>query len=142
MFSVYGSGLQKQLLWDLCGKLGRDSGPVELGGSGDELRDWTDIRDVVRALALVMELASPNVPVINLGTGIATSVREIAGHVLSNWPSEAAVTFSGVSRLGDPFSLVADASMLDALGFEWHVPVAEGVRDYVRWYLESSRGNG
>ena len=49
LFSVYGAELKKQLLWDLCGKFAA-GGAVELGGTGNELRDWTDVRDVARAL--------------------------------------------------------------------------------------------
>ena len=65
LFSVYGSFLQKQLLWDLCTKLASGTSTVELGGTGEELRDWTDVRDVVRALSLVKELASDAVPILN-----------------------------------------------------------------------------
>ena len=77
LFSVYGAGLRKQLLWDLCSKLEGGQTPVVLGGSGNELRDWTDVRDVVRALALLSAQASAEVPNFNVGTGVATSVRDI-----------------------------------------------------------------
>jgi UDP-glucose 4-epimerase len=39
LFSVYGAGLEKQLLWDLCCKLRGNPGVVTLGGTGQELRD-------------------------------------------------------------------------------------------------------
>lgn len=139
LFSVYGSFLQKQLLWDLCTKLDSGTATVELGGTGDELRDWTDVRDVVRALSLVKDLASDATPILNAGTGRATSVREVAALVAGAWPTEANVIFSGTSRTGDPFSLVADGSSLRALGFEWEIPVDTGIRNYVEWYLRQAR---
>lgn len=135
LFSVYGSFLQKQLLWDLCTKLASGTTEVELGGTGEELRDWTDVRDVVRALSLVKDLASDAVPVLNVGSGRATSVHEVASIVTDAWPTIANIVFSGKSRKGDPYSLVADGSRLRALGFEWAVPVETGIRDYVSWYL-------
>ncbi len=141
LFSVYGSFLQKQLLWDLCTKLASGTSMVELGGTGEELRDWTDVRDVVRALSLVKELASDAAPIVNAGTGSATSVREVASIVTDAWPTVANTIFSGKSRAGDPFSLVADGSRLRALGFEWAVPVETGIRDYVEWYLRQA-GSG
>ena len=137
LFSVYGAGLRKQLLWDLCSKLEAGRPTVELGGSGDELRDWTDVRDVVRALALLPRLADKNVPTFNLGSGTATSVRHVAGQVVSAWQPAIAnphLSFSGQSRSGDPFSLQADASRLSALGFAWRLPLAQGLADYVRWF--------
>jgi hypothetical protein len=37
--------------------------------------------------------------------------------------------------------LVADGWFLQKKGFAWSVPVNSGVRDYVRWYLQSSRSD-
>jgi UDP-glucose 4-epimerase len=138
LFSVYGHGLKKQLLWDLCTRLSAGGGSVELSGTGDELRDWTDVRDVVRALALLMEHPGKDVSRINIGMGIGTPVRRIAELVLSAWPQAAAVAFNGRSRPGDPFSLVADSERLAQLGFVWSVTVEEGIVDYVRWFLRQA----
>lgn len=136
LFSVYGTGLRKQLLWDLCTRLEAGESEPTLGGNGAELRDWTDVRDVVRALALVPRLASAEVPTLNAGSGRATPVRDIAALVLAAWDPRNArrASFSGRSRPGDPFSLIAEASALRALGFDWRVPVEAGIADYVTWF--------
>lgn len=136
LFSVYGSGLKKQLLWDMCGKFAA-GGTVELGGSGDELRDWTDVRDVVNALECTAALASVTAPVLNIATAVATPVREIAASVASHWEVERPadkVLFNGRSRSGDPHSLVADISRMSALGIECSMSVAQGIAEYVAWY--------
>ncbi len=137
LFSVYGAGLRKQLLWDICSKLQAGQAMVELGGSGDELRDWTDVRDVVRALAVLPELANAQVPTFNLGSGVATPVRAVASQVIAAWQSSIPrpeLRFSGQSRAGDPFSLQADASRIASLGFKWQIPIEQGLIDYVRWF--------
>ena len=137
LFSVYGAELRKQLLWDLCLKLEGNVRPLKLGGTGDEVRDWTEVRDVVRALARLSDLAAPEVPVLNVGTGIGTSVRQIASGMLKAWdPSSDArdVIFDGNAREGDPFSLQADAKELERLGFEWRIPLSQGLADYARWF--------
>ena len=137
LFSVYGAGLRKQLLWDLCTKLESKSALVELGGTGDELRDWTDVSDVVRALAQLTFVASADTPTLNVGSGVATSVRQVAEQVMASWGDDSAqrrVTFNGNSRVGDPFSLMAKPECLQKLGFVWQVPVAQGLADYVRWF--------
>ncbi|HEY6896906.1 MAG TPA: NAD(P)-dependent oxidoreductase [Rhodocyclaceae bacterium] len=138
LFSVYGKGLRKQLLWDLCGKLSRNTGQIELAGSGDELRDWVDIRDVARVLARLPDAATAESPALNVGMAKATSVREIVELALSAWPSPAQISFSGQSRPGDPFSLVADNTRLALGGLDWQVPVEQGIPDYVRWYLQQA----
>ncbi|QNI30775.1 SDR family oxidoreductase [Alloacidobacterium dinghuense] len=141
LFSVYGSWLKKQLLWDMCSRLSSNKDELKLGGTGEELRDWTDVRDVVRALELMMDFSfdSGATPIINAGSGNATSVSRIVELVLKCWPTAAGVTFSGESRPGDPYSLVADGSMLQAMGFRWNIPVDTGVHDFVQWYLQYSR---
>lgn len=137
LFSVYGAGLKKQLLWDLCAQLERAPSQILLGGTGEELRDWSHVADVVRALAKIGPLASPKVPTINVGTGQGASVAAIARQLISYWSgdsNEPALAFSGVSRLGDPFSLVAAGDVLDGLGFEWEQKLEEGLAEYVAWY--------
>lgn len=130
LFSVYGGGLRKQLLWDLCRKLATD-GRAVLGGTGDELRDWTEVGDVVRFLDLAAERVSDSAPVFNGATGKATSVREIARYVTDAFNLSAdAVRFSGAQRPGDPFALVA----LPDPAFQPSVSVAQGIAAYVAWY--------
>jgi UDP-glucose 4-epimerase len=143
LFSVYGSWLKKQLLWDMCSSLISGTRPLVLGGTGEELRDWTDIRDVVRALEFAMGLASnPGaMAIFNVGSGQGTSVASIAAMVLESWPAPARIVFNGKARPGNPCSLVADGWFLKTKGFRWSVPVRSGVRDYVRWYLQSSRSD-
>ena len=137
LFSVYGAELKKQLLWDMCVRLSTGSRPLVLGGSGNELRDWTDVRDVVRALDLLSAQASAEVVAVNVGTGTGRSVQQIASSIVRHWPLSDAVDvlhFSGQSRPGDPFSLVANATRLNKLGFAWEVPVEDGLAAYVRWF--------
>jgi UDP-glucose 4-epimerase len=82
-------------------------------------------------------LQSKPFKVINGGSGIGTSVADIAGELARNWSRGVAVKFSGVVREGDPFSLVADAALARAARFSWHIPVAQGIADYVSWFKES-----
>ena len=141
LFSVYGLGLKKQLLWDLCSRLAAGASPLSLGGSGDELRDWTEVHDVVRALALLADTASSEVPLFNVGTGVATPVRRVAGLLAQAWAADTEATplaFSGATRAGDPFSLVADPARLAAMGFAWQCPLEQGIADYVHWFRSST----
>ena len=46
LFSVYGEGLEKQLLWDACNKL--SSGNRTFFGTGEETRDFMHVSDVAK----------------------------------------------------------------------------------------------
>lgn len=134
LFSVYGSWLQKQLLWDLCCKLDDGEEVVCLGGTGQELRDWIEIRDVVRLLALVSEPEKSTSLILNGGTGYATSVAEIAAMVLKSWGGSTRIEFSGKGRPGDPRSLVANKRTLCEMGFHMEISVEQGIENYVNWF--------
>lgn len=135
VFSVYGAGLRKQLLWDLCSKL-QAGAPITLGGTGEELRDWINISDLCVALAEVGRLADTTAPILNVGTGIATSVRSIAELTCRAWDEHfdtRTIRFSGESRPGDPTHLVADTTRLGELGVRSRVPLPAGITAYVSW---------
>ena len=135
LFSVYGRRLRKQLLWDICCRLQQDGRTLALGGTGAEVRDWTDVRDVSRLLARIAERPQPQAfRVINGGCGRGTTVAEIAQMLVRHWGGDVAVRFSGMVRPGDPFSLVADTAGLHQLSFEWRVPIEQGLMDYMKWF--------
>lgn len=134
LFSVYGSGLRKQLLWDLCTKLDTTAGIVTLDGTGEETRDWLHIDDAVRLLDLIAGTAAPSCPIVNGGTGRATSIREIATGVARSWQPGRQVTFSGGTRAGDPQDLIAATELAGRLCFEPRVTLDAGIEAFVGWY--------
>jgi UDP-glucose 4-epimerase len=135
LFSVYGPSLRKQLLWDVCSRLRQDERTLVLGGTGAEIRDWTDVRDVARLLTKIGELPHPETfRIINGGSGCGTSVAEIANMLVKNWGSDVAVHYSGVTRAGDPLSLLADNTGLRQLPFNWQISIDRGLVDYVTWF--------
>lgn len=135
LFSVYGAGLKKQLLWDLCVKLSAPRvAQVTLGGSGKEVRDFIHVEDVVSQLHDIVHMAAPECPTMNMGCGQPLTVEEIAKLVVSAWGTEPAATvaFNGQRRPGDPFYLVADRG---GQGVSGPAPTefARGVLAYVGW---------
>jgi UDP-glucose 4-epimerase len=139
VFSAYGSGLRKQILWDLCSRLRSTEDGLVLDGTGQERRDWIHASDVARLLAVVADrLPSTSVPVVNGATGQGHSVAEFAQSVLEAWGGGRTVTFSGKSRPGDPVNLVADVTRLRALGFTPQVSLPQGIRAYVDWFRQAA----
>jgi UDP-glucose 4-epimerase len=136
LFSVYGSGLRKQLLWDACCKIAR--GDLAFFGTGDEVRDWLHIDDAVALLLVAAKHASPEAPTINGGTGIGTANRDVLAWVCSMLRRGAAPCFTGAARAGDPPRYVADITR--ARQWEWqpHRKLRDGLADYVRWFKEQA----
>jgi UDP-glucose 4-epimerase len=140
LFSVYGEGLRKQLLWDCAGKLLAPGEHIELGGTGEELRDWVHVDDAVAMLAGVARHASESAPLFNGGSGNGVPVREIVTQLAAALGRQKRIEFSGLSRRGDPPVLIADTTRLRALGHTCSVPLTAGVRRYADWFnLERDR---
>lgn len=134
IFSAYGAGLRKQILWDLCGKLSRP-GEVTLFGTGDETRDFINVRDVVRAAALVLESGAPGI--YNLASGRETRIADLVSTLLKAAGEDPArVRFNGQVKEGDPLNWRADISRIEGLGFAASVDLEAGVREYWDWYRQ------
>jgi UDP-glucose 4-epimerase len=132
LFSVYGPGLRKQLLWDAATKASR--GNLDFGGSGEEIRDWLHITDAVNLIRAAAERASAGCPTANGGTGEGASVREILAALFSALAVAGQPTFSGAARPGDPPYYVADVSIATSWGWAPAVQWRDGVAEYARWF--------
>lgn len=134
-FSVYGPGLSKQLLWDACSRIAAGCGALSLGGAGTERRDWLHVADLCRLLWLLADASPDAGTTLNAGTGDVQTVAEIGRLLVAAWGKpDMPVEFSGRSRPGDPFSLVADTGRLAAIGFAPARSIDTGIAEYVNWF--------
>lgn len=132
LFSVYGAGLRKQLLWDACNKLSR--GERHFYGTGAELRDWVHVTDAATMLVAAIDQASTQCPVVNGGTGRAESTRRILTALFDALGSSVAPTFTGEPKAGDPVSLVADPARAFMLHWKPRVSWEQGIAEYATWF--------
>jgi UDP-glucose 4-epimerase len=131
IFSAYGSGLRKQILWDLSAKL-EGAGRVEMFGTGNETRDFVHVDDVVRAAELILDKGRPEV--YNVASGEETRIADLARILIrAAGESEDRLFFNGKTKEGDPLNWKADISRLKSLGFEPRVSLERGVGDYHAW---------
>lgn len=135
VFSAYGPGLRRQILWDVCEKAAVSS-TVQLFGTGEESRDFVHAADVARAARVVAEKGELQGEVYNVATGKETTIRSLAVRLAGCVRPGSTVVFSGVERAGDPSRWVADISRIRGLGFEPQVDIDEGVTQYCSWYQE------
>lgn len=136
LFSVYGVGLRKQLLWDACTKL--EHKIAEFGGTGDETRDWLHADDAATLLLVAGAAASPSCPIVNGATGTGVPTRQIIGALASGF-DDATFHFSGLSRPGDPPHFVAEMNEAHAMGWRPERRLDEELQRYVRWYCAGAQ---
>ena len=133
LFSVFGPGLRKQLLWDVANRLRSQSARIELSGTGDELRDWLYIDDAVELLLQATTWVDSKVLTVNGGTGVGTSVRHTVEMLVAALGYESTLEFNGQIRVGDPRILIADTSRSDTLGFNSTVSLMLGIEKTAQW---------
>jgi GDP-4-dehydro-6-deoxy-D-mannose reductase len=115
----------------------RLSEPEVRAGSLRARRDFTDVRDVVRAYRLLVEQGAPGTA-YNIGSGHAVSIREVLDRLLRLGNVKATVsTDEKLLRPSEPPAMVADASRLKAAtGWEPSISLDESLRDVLNDALE------
>jgi len=104
----------------------REGRPLQIRGDGEQRRDFTHVRDVVRANLAAMDCALQDGSAINVGRGDALSVNRIAE--LIGGPR-----VNVAPRPGEPRDTLADLARCRAiLGWSPEVATEEGVRDLMR----------
>jgi UDP-glucose 4-epimerase len=134
LFSVFGPGQRKQVVFDLIAKLAADPERLEVIGAGTETRDFIFVDDVAAVAMMVMERGPLEGEVYNVASGTGVTIRELVGHVVRTLGLAPTVRYTGEVRPGDALHWVADISRLRALGFAPAVSVDAGVQRIAEWF--------
>ena len=107
---------------------------INIFEDGNESRDFVFIDDVVNATILGIEKAEANGNVFNVGTGVPTTVNEVAQTLIKNYNIDVPVKVTGNYRLGDIRHNYADLNKIKkTLGFEPSVSFGQGMELFCNW---------
>ncbi len=112
----------------------RNGNGINIFEDGKESRDFVYISDVVEATILAIEKPEANNEVFNVGTGIATTVVDVAEGLTEAYGIKVPIQISGNYRLGDIRHNFADLSKIkQRLGFEPKISFSEGLSRFTKW---------
>ncbi|MBK6725200.1 MAG: GDP-mannose 4,6-dehydratase [Acidobacteria bacterium] len=101
---------------------------------GEQTRDFVNVKDIVRANLLAIDTDGGDYNSFNIGTGRATSVREIAELLASGLGKDIQSEIVGKYREGDIRHCVADISKArKMLGYEPSVTLEDGLAELLAW---------
>lgn len=101
-------------------------------GSLDSFRDYTDVRDIVRAYSLLLEQPSPSETTYNVCSGSAHSGWEILTAICETLGSPIPPTTVITERAIDPQVITGDAQRLKReTGWEPKFSLKESIRDFI-----------
>jgi UDP-glucose 4-epimerase len=132
IFSAYGPGLRRQVLWDVCQKAfaGKE---IALQGTGSETRDFVHALDIANALYAIALKAPMEGEPYNVASGREVSIAELAALVVNAVDHGGVVRFDGEVPVGNPLNWRGDIARLRALGFTPSVSLESGVKSFVDW---------
>lgn len=103
---------------------------------GLESRDFVHVEDVARAIYACLEAASPINRVVNVGSGVGTSVVDVARQLVISLGGSVSIRVTSEYRLGDIRHNVADVTRLrEILGYEPQISLEHGLRRFCNWVL-------
>ena len=106
--------------------------PPVIFGNGKQIRDFISVKDVARANILSMKRTCKK-EVFNVGTGIGTSVNQIADLLLKYFGNRFSKQYAP-EQLGEPGSSIADISKSrKALGFKADIRLKENIPEIIEW---------
>jgi dTDP-L-rhamnose 4-epimerase len=107
---------------------------IDIYEDGEESRDFVYIDDVVEATILTLEKEEANHQVFNVGSGVATTVSQVANSLKSLYNSNANISIGGSFRLGDVRHNYADLNKIkDILGFKAKFDFQTGISRFADW---------
>lgn len=106
--------------------------PLHLNGGGQQVRDFVHVDDIADATLLAVLQPRAHLATINVGTGRATSIAQIADLVHQHHPGAEVVETE--MPQGDPLGGCADTvRMRTVLGWAPSITVEDGIRRYLQW---------
>jgi len=141
VFSAYGNGLKRQILWDLCNKCS-SSELVELSGDGNESRDFIHSEDISKAILCIYKQADFLGEFYNVASGKETTILELAHQILFEFgKNKNYLKFNQIDRSGDPKNWHADIRRIKSFGFSTGVNLSDGLSEYINWFKNNANRN-
>ena len=107
---------------------------MDIYEDGLESRDFVFIDDVVDATILGIEKEEANSEIFNVGSGVATTVKDVAESLKDFYNSDINISISGKYRLGDIRHNYADLTKVkNLLGFSPKFDFKKGISEFVNW---------
>ena len=139
VFSAYGPGLRRQVIWDIVHKA-LTQPEIRLQGTGQESRDFIHVHDIARGLEAILINALLHGEGYNLASGVETRIADLAGLILREIENPPPLTFSGELPPGTPNNWQADIKQISKLGFQPQVSLDDGISNFVAWSRNEIQG--
>jgi dTDP-L-rhamnose 4-epimerase len=114
-------------------RLLNDRAPVVFE-DGRQTRDFIDVRDIARCCSLALTSDGADSRTVNVGTGVPTSVSEVARVIADGLGKQLEPEIRNEYRAGDIRHCYADTRLAEELlGFRAEIPFEAGMQELLAW---------
>ncbi|WP_018702947.1 GDP-L-fucose synthase [Anaeromusa acidaminophila] len=107
---------------------------VVVWGTGTPIREFLYVDDLAEACVFLMKNYQES-KIVNIGTGIGTSIRELANLVATAVGYNGEIVFDTSKPDGTPVK-VNDTNYIHSLGWKASISLEDGLQQTYRWYQE------
>ena len=136
-FNIYGPFQKNGLIPSIYKKI-KNNEPITIFGKGDQIRDYVYIEDIISFFEKSAVSKIGNGTILNMGTGIGTSILDIVKTMSQILKIEPKIEFQD-PRPGEIGNFVSDTTLLkETFDLIPNTSVEAGLRKTISWLKESS----
>ena len=99
-------------------------------GDGAQTRDFVSVHDIVDMVLLAIENKKAEGEVFNVGTGVSTTVTELAQMIIDIYGADVDIEYAD-SMPGDIKHSISDISKARSIGYEPKVQLYDGLKEFI-----------
>tara|TARA_Y100001970_G_scaffold278280_1_gene383757 strand:+ start:172 stop:1089 length:918 start_codon:yes stop_codon:yes gene_type:complete len=129
--SLYGPGLRRQMIHDVCLKISKKKNIFF--GTGKEIRDFIHINDFTELIKRIIIKGFNGYLIVNAGSGNGIKIADVIYYIIKKLKKNIKPKFNNFGAKINPISLVP--SIAKARKFNWSPKVNfyKGLNEYINW---------
>lgn len=132
VFSTYGPGLARQVIYDNIVKIHNGVSEIELISSEESARDFSFVKDQASAIKFLSDTVAPKGEIFNIGSGKAIKIIDVVRTIADLMHYKGAIVCQKESKMIHDVSWTADVSKIAAAGFTQSYSLRAGLEETIR----------
>lgn len=137
LFSIYGIGLRKQILWDACNEFKKKN--TKFRGNGEERRDFLNINDLIKLIKkIIVSNINNKYELYNVGSGAGIKIRNLLLKLKSIYKLDKKLFFLENQKKSEHQNYVSSNKKITQ-NFKWKISknLYQELKQYVKWFKKN-----
>ncbi len=131
--SLYGPGLKRQMIHDVCLKILKKKNIFY--GTGKEIRDFIHINDFTELIKCIIIKGFKRYSIVNAGSGDGIKIVDVINYIIKKLGRNIKPKFNKFGYNVNPISLVPNIAKAKKFNWSPKVNFYKGINEYMNWLL-------